>query len=68
MASEHSPFAAEQKEAALKKDFTQVPPGVPGAEHRFPLLWQLAVVRFCSYCFYLYCFFCFDALDNLRVA
>ena len=66
VASEHSPFAAELKEAALKKDFTQVPPGVPGVEHRFPLLWQLAVVRYCFPCSY--CSSFSDALCDLRVA
>lgn len=45
VASEHEPFSVEQKEAGVAKDFTHVPPGVPGVEHRFPLLWQLAVVR-----------------------
>lgn len=45
VASEHEPFSVEQKEAGAAKDFTHVPPGVPGVEHRFPLLWQLAVVR-----------------------
>ena len=44
VSTDHCSFTLAQKDAG-REDFTRIPGGLPGVEHRFELLWSYGVVK-----------------------